>query len=381
VSLREKNGKWEYRFRINGERVTRLTDLAATTENRLRAEKLEQKHRDSIVRGDQPARQQTARGFSNASEEFLEWCKIQHKDKPNTWKRVSVSLWSLREHFGNQNVTSIRRSDIERFKIWRLRTHQVQPITLRHDLDTLSKFFEWASIMDLRPDNPVSKIEKPSSEDAVRIHVLTDAEEFEYFTRIEQGGPRHQILADVARLMLDQGMRPDEVCSLERRGVDLKRGRVQIFTGKTKAAKRTLKLSPAGLMIIERRYQQSEGSRWLFPSTKKAGDHIGKLNKHHDAVCEATEGRQALSFVLYDLRHTFATRAAARGMNVTTLAAILGHSSLRMVTKYVHVQQQTMDTEMERIQAPLRPHTTVNQAQSEGSSVNDDESVSRSKIM
>ena len=39
-------------------------------------------------------------------------------------------------------------------------------------------------------------------------------------------------------------------------------------------------------------------------------------------------------------------------MDLATLAAILGHSSLRMVLKYVHVRQQHMDAEMERIQAP-----------------------------
>jgi site-specific recombinase XerD len=350
VSLREKNGKWEYRFRINGERVTKLTDLAATSENRARAAKLEQKHRDAIVKGDLPAHRQIARGFSEASNDFLEWCKIQHEAKPNTWRRIQTSLWSLRNHFGNQNIASIRRADIERFKIWRLRTHQVQQITLRHDLDTLSKFFGWAIIMDLRPDNPVSKIEKPSTENAIRMHVLTDAEEFDYFTRIEQGGPAYQKLADVARLMLDQGMRPDEVYSLERRGVDLKLGRVSIFEGKTKAARRTLKLTAASRMIVERRYRDTEGSKWLFPSRRLAGDHIQKLNKPHDDICAATEERPELRFVLYDLRHTFATRAAARGMHVTTLAAILGHSSLRMVTKYVHVQQESMDAEMERIQ-------------------------------
>jgi len=40
--------------------------------------------------------------------------------------------------------------------------------------------------------------------------------------------------------------------------------------------------------------------------------------------------------VIYDWRHTFATRAANGGMSLGTLARILGHNSLRSVTKYVH---------------------------------------------
>lgn len=44
----------------------------------------------------------------------------------------------------------------------------------------------------------------------------------------------------------------------------------------------------------------------------------------------------ALKFVLYDFRHTFATRLAQAGIDLATLAAILGHSSIRIVQRYVH---------------------------------------------
>ena len=346
MSLREKNGKWEYRFCISGERVTKLTSLAATDANRGRAQKLEQKLRDAIMRGESSPRRKLARRFINASEEFMAWCSIHHGEKPNTVKRISVSLWSLREWFGKQNVAAIRQSDIERYKTWRLKTHEVQPVTLRHDLDTLSKFFNWAVVMDMRNDNPVARVSKPSVEDAVRMHIVTPAEEFDYFTRCEQRGYRN--LADVARLILDQGMRPDEVYSLERRGVDLTDGRVTIFAGKTKAARRRLKLTPECLQIVKRRYSQHEGSRWLFPSPKRSGRHLSKLNNSHDRICAAGEGREALRFVLYDLRHTAATRWAADGVDLPTIAAWLGHASLRLITRYIHVLQGHSDEQMDR---------------------------------
>jgi integrase len=49
-------------------------------------------------------------------------------------------------------------------------------------------------------------------------------------------------------------------------------------------------------------------------------------------VCEKT----GLSFVIYDLRHTFATRLAQAGVDALTIAAILGHASTRVLQRYIH---------------------------------------------
>jgi hypothetical protein len=46
-----------------------------------------------------------------------------------------------------------------------------------------------------------------------------------------------------------------------------------------------------------------------------------------------------------------ATRAAESGMEVATLAAILGRADLRSVMKYVHVRQESQDREMELFEA------------------------------
>jgi integrase len=46
-------------------------------------------------------------------------------------------------------------------------------------------------------------------------------------------------------------------------------------------------------------------------------------------------------FRLYDLRHTWATRAAESGqVDMPTLAALLGHSKLNMVVRYAHPEEE-----------------------------------------
>jgi integrase-like protein len=114
-------------------------------------------------------------------------------------------------------------------------------------------------------------------------------------------------------------------------------------------------------------------SQWLFPG-KLPGTRLAKLNGRHSDIldglanCNCTHSRDQhvkgkcpcgcnefieasrFAFVIYDFRHTFATRAAESGMPVAMLAAILGHADLRSVTKYVHVRQEAQDREMERFE-------------------------------
>ena len=60
-----------------------------------------------------------------------------------------------------------------------------------------------------------------------------------------------------------------------------------------------------------------------------------------------------LQFVLYDFRHAFANRMAEAGVDLATLAAILGHNSLRAVMKYVHPTAQHQREAMARYEAVL----------------------------
>ena len=64
----------------------------------------------------------------------------------------------------------------------------------------------------------------------------------------------------------------------------------------------------------------------------------------HDVVLKKT----GLNFVLYDFRHTFATRLAEAGIDLATIAAILGHSGLRIVERYIHISAEHQRQAMSR---------------------------------
>ena len=74
-------------------------------------------------------------------------------------------------------------------------------------------------------------------------------------------------LKDVAGLMMETGMRPEEVYRTMVANVDLEHSSLFIPFGKTKAARRRLPLTSAAVDILKRRVQDAEGP-YLFPHRK-----------------------------------------------------------------------------------------------------------------
>jgi len=145
--------------------------------------------------------------------------------------------------------------------------------------------------------------------------------------------------------------------SLRREHVDLKAGTMLIAGGKSRAARRLLHLCGESIEILSRRVQgPRKPSDWVFPSPRKPGAHLTKLNAQHDQVCLDA----GVSFVLYDLRHTWATRALCDAkIDIATVAAILGHASLRLVQRYVHPTPEHHVEAMRKYERLLRPRLKV----------------------
>jgi integrase len=100
-------------------------------------------------------------------------------------------------------------------------------------------------------------------------------------------------------------------------------------------SRRTLKLVPEARAILQARIAKAPQSGWLFEGKAK-GTHLSDVENGHQKILKST----GLAFVLYDLRHTAATRWAERGMDIATLAKILGHANLRTVQRYVHIGEE-----------------------------------------
>jgi integrase len=179
--------------------------------------------------------------------------------------------------------------------------------------------------------------------------------------------------------MLNQGCRPDELRTLEQYNVRLSdgdRGTLTVAKGKSDAARRTLDLTTPSRLVLEARLEQEKGSRWVFPTRRRAksghmsvhqrlwGEVVKRAGldwesiqrKLHNPNWETKVKRTKDSeqdLVLYDFRHTFASRAAndkEHPMPLPKLMAIMGQSSLRSVMCYVHTGRTDIKEGMESVE-------------------------------
>jgi len=72
-----------------------------------------------------------------------------------------------------------------------------------------------------------------------------------------------------------------------------------------------------------------------------------KVNNAHSGALKRSK---VPYFRLYDLRHTWATRAAMAGIDLVTLAAMLGHSRIQMVLRYAHPTEQHQADAMRKLE-------------------------------
>jgi integrase len=114
-------------------------------------------------------------------------------------------------------------------------------------------------------------------------------------------------------------------------------------------AKRRIPLSKKAKEILKSRLISTEGD-FLFPgmkTAKNANTHIIKLNNAHRGALQRSKVEP---FRLYDLRHTFATRAAEAGVDLVTLVSLLGHSRIQMVMRYAHPTEEHQINAIKKIE-------------------------------
>jgi integrase len=344
VRLYKRDKTWWFSLEFEGKRYQKTTK----EKNRVKAEGIASAFRTALAqRRVGIIERKPAPLFSDAMKAFLEWSKEEHKEHPNTYVRYKTSSKPLLTFlkFKAKPIDEITAATIEDYKAHRgrqmsKRTEKaVTPATINRELACLKSMFFHAQKADKHILNPVCEIEF-LAENNEQMRVLTFDQQRKY---LAVASPT---LKDIATLMIETGMRPEEVCRIQKKNVSLHGDDAYVYIpfGKTKAARRRVPLNSAAAAILQARFAKDN---YLFPHRSDTGKPMLKVNNAHTTALKNSE---VPYFRLYDCRHTFATRAVENGMDMATLAAILGHSKLNMVMRYAHPQERHKADAMKKLE-------------------------------
>lgn len=196
----------------------------------------------------------------------------------------------------------------------------------------LGTIFTFAVKRRLREDNPAHGIEKPavrkmqrflSEQEITRLAAALDAE-------ASSSGNPFSVAA--IKLLLFTGCRRGEIIGLRWEHVDFERGREGLRLPDSKTGERTVHLNAPALALLNE-LPRVEGNSFVFPGERN-GAACAALNKVWARVREAAR----LDGVrLHDLRHSFASVAAAGGASLPIIGAMLGHKHASTTSIYAHL--------------------------------------------
>ncbi|TCP62156.1 tyrosine-type recombinase/integrase [Baia soyae] len=219
----------------------------------------------------------------------------------------------------------------------------LKPTTINRRLNTLKRFFFWATqegIISINVSKPVKLVE----EEKTSPMRMTDWDESSLVGAVQKfGNLRDQTLI---LLMLHTGLRSMEVCDVTLKDIQLgkRSGNLHVIGKRNKHRDVPLNATIRNALEI---YLATlpENSEFLFVS-EKTGGRLGERGLRY--IIQKYMKYAKLEFSAHDLRHRFGYVMAER-TPLHRLAQIMGHDSLDTTMIYVQATQADLQTEVEKI--------------------------------
>jgi integrase len=204
----------------------------------------------------------------------------------------------------------------------------------------LGTVFSWAIERELVDRNPVTKVKKPTPR--TRERFLTDEETgrlLEALIAMTEAGDLLNVHADQIRLLLLTGARMREITRLRWAEIDFERALIRLPRERGKTGERVIHLSPPALQVLADRPRLGA---FVFPGPRAPIDETTKepLAPADDLERPWRRVRTAAKLPdvrIHDLRHSFASFAAAKGASMLLTQVLLGHRHIATTARYSHL--------------------------------------------
>ncbi len=282
--------------------------------------------------------------FRDFAERFLHTIKVERRG--NTHRAYLSCVQNLAPVFGGRYLDEITPEMIRAFKEARIEQRR-SPATINRDLSCLRQVLRIAVKEELIQKSPFFGGRVEFLHEKGKERTLSFDEERKY---LRAATP---VLRDVVIIMVEMGLRPGEIFQLRSEDVHIEPPApyVHVREGKSDRAVRDVPITLRALPVFNRRLAQAEGE-YLFPRRVGNGyDWSRPMTELEPAHLRALRKSEIQPpFRLYDLRHTYGTRAVEAGIDVFSVAKLMGHADLSTTQRYVHLSKGHLEDAQKKME-------------------------------
>lgn len=337
VRRADRQGEWWIDFRYRSRRVRRLSPV----QTKRGAEQMERQVRAELSEDEAHGRNP----FAGPPPKFAEFAERWMREYVATTNRPSSSyskVIAMRTHlvptFGHLRLDEITTATADAFSA-RLKCAGTAPKTICNLLSMLRASLVTANEWGLL--RAIPRIRRLSVPDPAYRYLTVD--ESRRLLAAAEGKWRAFIL-----FLLHTGLRFSEAAALKPEDLDFDRscpyvrvwkGGHRGVPGPTKSGRlREVPLTPE---VVQALSEHSADGELLFPRSDGGMMSPASAAKYLYRICDHAGIKRHGWHVL---RHTFATRLGATGVAVHVLKELLGHSSIKMTLRYMHVERESVES-------------------------------------
>ena len=136
------------------------------------------------------------------------------------------------------------------------------------------------------------------------------------------------------------GLRVSETAALKLADIDSERMTIRVDQGKGKKDRYTI-LAESTLEFLRGYWRMYEPSHWLFEGQDPARHlNVSSLQRAFYASKEKAHIKRPVT--VHSLRHSFATHLLEQGTDIHIVQRLLGHSSIKTTTIYLHLKKESL---------------------------------------
>jgi site-specific recombinase XerD len=254
-------------------------------------------------------------------------------------EEFALKLAIIAPAFDNRAAEGITKQDIQEWLMEQTEKRNWSPATRNRYQAAFSLVFRVALDNEKLTINPASRI-KRKAEHNDRIRFLSVEEESKLTAVIRENWPQY---LPAFFISLHTGMRLGEQFGLQWPQVSLTRKSITL--DRTKAGKtRHVPLNSVALAAFKELKKGKDTQGSVFLNTERQ-----PLRSSRDWFEPAIEKAGLKNYTWHCNRHTFASRLVMAGVDIRTVAQLMGHSTIQMTMRYAHLAPEHTQSAVDRL--------------------------------